>query len=61
MAAGESLTDAEIEYVKIYANLKDIEKAQQQYELKEKTTKALTEDFNRLGIPRRNWNAFRFE
>lgn len=51
MAAGESLTDAEIEYVKIYANLKDIEKAQQQYELKEKTTKALTEDFNRLGIP----------
>ena len=34
MAEGKDLSDAELEYVKIFANLKDMEKAQQKAELK---------------------------
>ena len=34
MAEGKTLDDAEMEYVKIFANLKDFEKAQQKAELK---------------------------
>ncbi len=34
MAEGKTLDDAETEYVKIFANLKDFEKAQQKAELK---------------------------
>ncbi len=50
MAAGASLTDAELEYVRIYANLKDIEKAKQQCNFKEETAKMLAEDLACLGV-----------
>ena len=33
MAEGKNLSDAELEYVRIFANLKDMEKAQQKAEL----------------------------
>lgn len=50
IAAGETLNEAELEYVKIYANLRDIEKAQQQSLLQGEFSKKFAEGLNGLGI-----------
>ncbi|MDE7210738.1 MAG: hypothetical protein K2O03_04745, partial [Lachnospiraceae bacterium] len=52
MAKGKDLTDAELEYVKIFANLKDIEKAQQKAELKNSFSEEFAKELEGMGISR---------
>ena len=50
MAEGKGLNDAELEYVKIFANLKDMEKAQQKAELKNSFSEDFVKDLEGMGI-----------
>ena len=52
MAEGKDLSDAELEYVKIFANLKDIEKAQQKAELKNEFSEDFVKELEGRGISR---------
>ena len=52
MAEGKTLDDAETEYVKIFANLKDFEKAQQKAELKNDFSEDFVKDLESKGISR---------
>ena len=52
MAEGKTLDDAETEYVKIFANLKDSEKAQQKAELKHDFSEDFVKDLESKGISR---------
>ncbi len=52
MAEGKTLDDAEMEYVKIFANLKDFEKAQQKAELKNDFSEDFVKDLESKGISR---------
>ncbi len=50
MAEGKTLDDAEMEYVKIFANLKDFEKAQQKVELKHDFSEDFVKDLESKGF-----------
>ncbi|MBD5474780.1 MAG: hypothetical protein HDR17_02175 [Lachnospiraceae bacterium] len=50
MAEGKDLSDAELAYVKIFANLKDIEKAQQKAELKNSFSGDFVKELEGMGI-----------
>lgn len=50
IAEGKSLSDAELEYVKIFANLKDYEKAQQKAELKKDFSAGFVNELQDKGI-----------
>ena len=50
MAEGKDLSDAELEYVKIFANLKDFEKAQQKAELKNGLSGDFVKEMEGMGI-----------
>lgn len=50
MADGKALSEAELEYVKIFANLQDFEKAQQKAGLKNDFSKEFTKDLEDRGI-----------
>ena len=50
MAEGKDLNDAELEYVKIFANLKDMEKAQNKAELKNSFSDDFVKDLEEMGI-----------
>ena len=50
MAAGKELSDAEWEYVKIFANLKDMEKSQQKAELKNNFSENFVKELESMGI-----------
>lgn len=50
MAVGKDLSDAEREYVKIFANLKDVEKAQQKAELKNSFSEDFVKELEGMGI-----------
>lgn len=50
MAKGEDLSEAELEYVKIFANLKDMEKAQQKAELKNGFSDEFVKEMESVGI-----------
>ncbi len=52
MAEGKDLSDAEREYVKIFANLKDMEKAQQKAELKNGFSDDFAKELESMGISR---------
>ena len=52
MAEGKDLSDAELEYVKIFANLKDMEKAQNKAELKNSFSDDFVKDLEGMGISR---------
>ena len=52
MAEGKNLNDAELEYVKIFANLKDFEKAQQKAELKNSFSDDFVKELEGMGISR---------
>ncbi|MDE7184471.1 MAG: hypothetical protein K2O40_08355 [Lachnospiraceae bacterium] len=52
MAEGKDLNDAELEYVKIFANLKDVEKAQQKAELKNSFSGDFVKELEGMGISR---------
>ncbi len=52
IAEGKNLTDAELEYVKIFANLKDMEKAQNKAELKNSFSDDFVKDLEGKGISR---------
>ena len=52
MAEGKDLSDAELEYVKIFANLKDFEKAQQKAELKGSFSEDFVKELEGMGISR---------
>ena len=52
MAEGKGLNDAELEYVKIFANLKDMEKAQNKAELKNSFSDDFVKDLEGMGISR---------
>ncbi len=52
MADGKDLNDAELEYVKIFANLKDMEKAQNKAELKNSFSDDFVKDLESMGISR---------
>ncbi len=52
MAEGKDLSDAELEYVKIFANLKDMEKAQQKAELKNSFSEDFVKELEGRGISR---------
>ncbi len=52
MAEGKDLSDAELEYVKIFANLKDMEKAQNKAELKNSFSDDFVKDLESMGISR---------
>ncbi|MDE7333597.1 MAG: hypothetical protein K2O16_15525 [Lachnospiraceae bacterium] len=52
MAEGKDLSDAELEYVKIFANLKDMEKAQQKAELKNSFSDDFIKELEGMGISR---------
>ena len=52
MAEGKDLSDAELEYVKIFANLKDFEKAQQKAELKNSFSEDFVKELEEMGISR---------
>ncbi|MCM1499095.1 MAG: hypothetical protein NC124_11585 [Clostridium sp.] len=54
MAEGKNLNDAELEYVKIFANLKDFEKAQQKAELKDSFSEDFVKGLEGRGISRDN-------
>lgn len=50
IAEGKDLSDAELEYVKIFANLQDIEKAQQKAELKNSFSEDFVKGLESMGI-----------
>ena len=50
MAEGKALSEAELEYVKIFANLADFEKARQKAELKKDFSKEFLKEMEGLGI-----------
>ncbi len=52
MAEGKDLSDAEREYVKIFANLKDFEKAQQKAELKNDFSEDFVKELEQRGLSR---------
>ncbi len=52
MAEGKDLSDVELEYIKIFANLKDVEKAQQKAELKNSFSEDFVKDLEGMGISR---------
>ena len=52
MADGKDLSDAELEYVKIFANLKDVESAQQKAELKNSLSEDFVKELEGMGISR---------
>lgn len=52
MSEGKDLSDAELEYVKIFANLKDMEKAQNKAELKNSFSDDFVKDLEGMGISR---------
>ncbi|MDE7444645.1 MAG: hypothetical protein K2N15_02900 [Lachnospiraceae bacterium] len=52
MAEGKDLSDAELEYVKIFANLKDFEKAQQKAQLKDSFSEDFVKELEGMGISR---------
>ncbi len=52
MAEGKDLSDAELEYVKIFANLKDFEKAQQKAELKNDFSEDFVKELEQKGVSR---------
>ena len=52
MAEGKDLSDAELEYVKIFANLKDVEKAQQKADLKNSFSEDFVKELEDMGISR---------
>ena len=52
MAEGKDLSDAELEYVEIFANQKDIEKAQQKAELKNSFSEDFVKELEGMGISR---------
>lgn len=52
MAEGKGLNDAGLEYVKIFANLKDMEKAQNKAELKSSFSDDFVKDLEGMGISR---------
>ena len=52
MAEGKELSEAEREYVKIFANLKDTEKAQQKAELKNNFSNEFAKELEGMGISR---------
>ena len=52
MAEGKDLSDAELEYVEIFANLKDIEKVQQKAELKNSFSEDFVKELEGMGISR---------
>ena len=52
MAEGKDLNDAELEYVKIFANLKDMEKAKNKAELKNSSSDDFVKDLEGMGISR---------
>ena len=59
MADGKDLSDAELEYVKIFANLKDMEKAQQKAELKNSFSDDFVKDLEGMGISREDIEGMR--
>lgn len=54
MSEGKDLSDAELEYVKIFASLKDMEKAQNKAELKNSFSDDFVKDLEGMGISRDN-------
>ncbi|MDE7130292.1 MAG: hypothetical protein K2O65_00635 [Lachnospiraceae bacterium] len=59
MAEGKELSEAEREYVKIFANLKDAEKAQQKAELKNDLTEDFVKDLEDRGVSREDIEGMR--
>ena len=59
MADGKDLNDAELEYVKIFANLKDMEKAQNKAELKNSFSDDFVKDLEGIGISREDMEGMR--
>ena len=59
MAEGKALSDAEREYVKIFANLKDMEKAQQKAELKNDFSESFVKELEGRGISRNDIEGMR--
>ena len=59
MAEGKDLSDAELEYVKIFANLKDMEKAQQKAELKNSFSDEFVKELEGMGISREDLEGMR--
>ena len=59
MAEGKDLNDAELEYVKIFANLKDMEKAQQKAELKNSFSDEFVKELEGMGISREDLEGMR--
>lgn len=59
MAEGKTLDDAETEYVKIFANLKDFEKAQQKAELKNDFSEDFVKDLKAKVSPVMSWRECR--
>ncbi|MDE7176946.1 MAG: hypothetical protein K2O59_03950 [Lachnospiraceae bacterium] len=59
MAEGKELSEAEREYVKIFANLKDAEKAQQKAELKNDFTEDFVKDLEDRGVSREDIEGMR--
>ncbi len=52
LAEGKVLSEAELEYVKIFSNLKNAEKAQQKAELKNSFSDAFVKELEGMGISR---------
>ncbi len=50
MAEGKNLSDAELEYVRIFANLKDMEKAQQKAELQNSFSEEFVRELEDMGL-----------
>ena len=59
LAEGKELSEAEREYVKIFANLKDTEKAQQKAELKNSFSDEFVKELEGMGISRENIEGMR--
>ena len=59
LAEGKELSEAEREYVKIFANLKDAEKAQQKAELKNDLTEDFMKDLEDRGVSREDIEGMR--
>ena len=59
LAEGKELSEAEREYVKIFANLKDAEKAQQNAELKNDLTEDFMKDLEDRGVSREDIEGMR--
>ena len=59
LAEGKELSDAELEYVKIFANLKDMERAQQKAELKNDFSENFVKELEGRGIFRNDIEGMR--